>query len=238
MKLTIRAFRAIDDIETCQRYVEGHSKVLRIYGITMITSAKAVWYEDPDTYVILVASENTEKIYGGARIQVAGNKFPLPIQDALTKFDPSIHQLVKECAPQGTGELCGLWNSREVAGLGIGSIYLSRIGVALSTQLKLNTLFALCAPATVKNAQRVGFLTDERLGNKGTFYYPKEGLVATAVFLGDVPTLKTADPEERERIFELRDAPVQKKTEFSPRGQELELDYHIDIRLADCLSKI
>lgn len=229
IKLIIKAFRAVDDIATCQKYVEGHSKVLKIYGITMITSARAVWFEDPDTYVIVVGSENGEKMFGGARIQVAGGNFALPIEDALTKFDPEIHKYVKDLAPKGTGELCGLWNSREVAGLGVGSIYLGRVGVALAMQLKLETLYALCAPATVKNCMRVGFLVDERLGDKGAFYYPREGLVATAVLLNDVGKLSTAEATERENIFELRYKPIQNKIEFSPREQELEIDYNLII---------
>ncbi|MCW3122794.1 MAG: hypothetical protein JWQ38_2286 [Flavipsychrobacter sp.] len=216
----------MDNIEACQRYVEGHSKVLRIYGIAMITSAKVKWFEDPGTYVIMVESENGEKTFGGARIQIAQGKFALPIEDALTNFDKNIHQFVKELIPT-TGELCGLWNSREVAGLGIGSIYLSRIGVALAMQLKLQTLFALCAPATVKNSNRVGYLVDERLGDKGTFYYPKEGLVATAVLLNDVQELKSADPDERIKIIELCTNPIQTANEISPRGQELLLDYNL-----------
>jgi hypothetical protein len=148
----------------------------------MITSAKAVWMNDPDTYIILVESEDGEKLFGGARVQVAKGVFPLPIEDALTKFDLNIHNYVKELIPHGTGELCGLWNSREVAGLGVGSIYIwAGSGVALAKLLNLQTLFALCAPATVSNCMRVGFLVDERLGNEGAFYYPKEGLIATSV---------------------------------------------------------
>lgn len=227
VKLVIKAFRAMDDIDSCQRYIEGHQKVLRIYGIAMITSAKAVWLDDPDTYVILVESENADKVYGGARIQVARGAFQLPIEDALTKFDNNIHALVRDQIPAGTGELCGLWNSREVAGLGIGSIYLSRVGVTIAMQLQLTTLFALCAPATVKNAARVGFVVDERLGDNGTFYYPKEGLVATAVVNNDVQILSTADPEEKERIFELRSFPVQKKNEIGPKEKLLEVDYNL-----------
>ena len=219
----------MNDKDACQRYVDGHTKVLRIYGITMITSAKVKWFDDPDTYVILVESENGDKLYGGARIQVAAGTYPLPIEDALTKFDPIVHTLVKELTPGGTGELCGLWNSREVAGLGIGSIYLGRVGVAIAEQLKLSTLYALCAPATVKNCLRVGFLVEERLGDKGTFYYPKEGLVATSVLLNDVSTLSTADPEEREKIMELRQQPIQTKTEPSAKEKVLEVSYNLVI---------
>lgn len=201
--------------------------MLKIFGISMITSAKVRWFEDPDTYVIMVESEDSEKTYGGARIQVAGGKYPLPIEDALSKFDPKIHRLVSDLAPDGTGELCGLWNSREVAGLGVGSIYLSRVGVAISDQINLKTLFALCAPATVRNAMRVGFLVDERLGDSGTFYYPKEGLIATSVFLKDVHLVSTADPIEREKIFALRQKPIQHAIEISPRENELEIDYNL-----------
>ena len=228
-KLLIRVFNAVDDIESCKKYVDGHNKVLKIFGITMITSAKMEWFQDPGTYVILVESEDGRKVYGGARIQVAGGDFPLPIEDALKKFDKNIHKFVNDLVPLGTGELCGLWNSREVAGLGIGSIYLGRVGVALAMQLKLNTLYALCAPATVNNCMRVGFLVDERLGNNGLFYYPKEGLVATAVLLNDVPALSTADPAEREKIFELRKTPIASITEISPRNHQLEINYHLTI---------
>ena len=126
--------------------------------------------------------------------------------------------------------MCGLWNSREVAGLGVGSIYLGRVGVALGTQLNISTLYALCAPATVKNCMRVGFLVDEKLGDQGTFYYPKEGLVATAVLLHDVATLSTAEPDEREKIFDLRQTPVQQKQDLSPRGQEIGIDYDLIIK--------
>jgi len=230
MKLVIKAFRAIDNIESCQKYVDGHSKVLRIYGIAMITSAKVKWFDDPDTYVILVESENGEKMYGGARIQVAKGNYPLPIEDALTNFDNNIHSFVNDMIPEGTAELCGLWNSREVAGLGVGSIFLGRVGVALAMQLKIKTLYALCAPATVANCMRVGFLVDERLGDKGTFYYPKEGLVATAVLLNDVSELSAADAEERSKIMDLRKTPVQEKTELAPRGQEIEIQYELIIK--------
>ncbi len=228
-KLKITVFRAIDDHELCQKYVDGHVRVLAIYGITMITSAKIEWFNDPDTYVILVESHNRDKIYGGARVQVAKGNYELPIENAIKKFDPSVLTLVQENIPAGTGELCGLWNSREVAGLGIGSIYLGRVGVAVAKRLNLSTLFALCAPATVKNCMRVGFSIEDRLGDSGGFFYPKEGLVATAVTLHDVQELSKADENERERIFDLWKNPIQDKPDLSPRGKKLEIDYNLVI---------
>lgn len=226
--IKIRVFRAIDDIESCQKYLEGHIRVLKVYGITMITSAKTDWFSNPNVYVISAESEDGSKIYGGARIQIAAEGFPLPIQEALNGKDDFIHDLVRNLIPKGTAELCGLWNSREVAGYGLGSSYLVRVGVAISSFLKLETLFGLCAPATVSNSERVGFLVEKRLGDNGLFYYPKEDLIATAVLLCDVNELSTADPKERESILNLRNNPIHTTIETGIKAT-FELSYNLKI---------
>ncbi|OSZ78612.1 hypothetical protein CAP35_10280 [Chitinophagaceae bacterium IBVUCB1] len=229
IKIVIKAFRAPDDKLSCHKFVDGHMKVLKIYGITMITSANVEWFEDPDTYVILVESEDGEKVYGGARVQVAGGRYQLPIEKAVKDMDTSVHDAVKDYATRGTAEFCGLWNSREVAGLGIGSMYLGRAAVAITEQLRLTTMFGLCAPATVKNSARVGFEIATFLGNNGTFYYPKEDLIATAVIINDTENLPTAETEEREIIFDLRKQPFQHKYETGPKGRTLDVVYDLKI---------
>ncbi len=226
-KLVIKAFKAIDNPDACHRYVEGHMKVLRIFGITMITSAKAEWINDPYTYVIMVESDDGEKVYGGARIQLAGGINPLPLETAVEELEPGISKIVQEYAARGTGELCGLWNSREVAGLGIGSMYLARAAVTITEQLNMSTLFALCAPSTVKNSLRIGFEIATFMGNNGTFYYPKEDLVATTMIIPDTKTLGTTEAEEREIVMGLRQQPVQFTIDEGPRGRILEIDYKL-----------
>ncbi len=229
IKIVIKAFRAPDDKDACHRFVDGHMKVLKIYGITMITSANVEWFDDRDTYVILVESEDGEKVYGGARVQVATGKYQLPIEKAVAEMDTSVHDIVRDYASRGTAEFCGLWNSREVAGLGIGSMYLGRAAVAITQQLKLTTLFGLCAPATVKNSARVGFEIATFLGNNGTFYYPKEDLIATAVIINNTEKLPTADPDERDIIMGLRETPVQHKHELGPKNRTLDVVYDLAI---------
>lgn len=229
IKIVIKAFRAPDDKIACHKFVDGHMKVLKIYGITMITSANAEWFDDPNTYVILVESEDGEKIYGGARVQVAGGAFQLPIEKAVKDMDTTVHEAVQRYAANGTAEFCGLWNSREVAGLGIGSMYLGRAAVAITEQIKLTTMFGLCAPATVKNSARVGFEIATFLGNNGTFYYPKEDLIATAVIINDTKNLPTAEPQERDIIFDLRQNPYQHKHEIGPKGRTLDVVYDLQI---------
>lgn len=231
--IKITAFRAIDNFEDCQKYIIGHKRVLEIFGITQITSADTGWLSNPFVYIILVESTDSKKVLGGARIHVVKQEYSvsieaLPIETAVSELDLSIHQLVKDHSIKGTGELCGLWNSREVAGMGIGSIFLGRVGVALVEQLQLNSLFALCAPATVQNCLRIGFSVAKNIGNNGTFYYPKDDLVATAVILNDPLTLSLADSNERNSIFNLRANPQQKKLEIIRKG-ELEIEYDIQI---------
>ncbi|MEK0750808.1 hypothetical protein OSH65_25670, partial [Mycobacterium ulcerans] len=85
-------------------------------------------------------------------------------------------------------------------------------------QLKLGSLFAFCSQATYKNCIRVGFEIIKFLGINGTFYYPKEDLLATALIINDPLEIKSALPEERERIFDLRRNPLQSAIEKGPRG--------------------
>ncbi|MVN21240.1 hypothetical protein [Mucilaginibacter arboris] len=226
--IRIRAFRAIDEPETCEQFIEGHVRVLKAFNITMITSAKAEWTEDPNTYVIVAESTDTGKVLGGARVQVAGGKLPLPIETAVEKFDKSIYSVIKDYSKEGTAELCGLWNSREIAGMGIGSTFLIRTAVCITIQLNLKTLFALCAPYIVEIALKTGFHIATFLGNEGTFYYPKEDLIATAAVIPDITTLDSADIIEKSEIFSLRENLKQTRLEEG-RRKSFYLDYDLKL---------
>ena len=206
----------------------GHTHVLENIGVKRVTSSKDEWMYNPASFVIIVESEDGEKVYGGARVHVAGGTQPLPIEEATGYLDKKIFDVVKDYAAAGTGEICGLWNSREVAGMGIGSVFLTRASVTISTQIGLNTLFALCAPYTIAMAQNVGYHILETVGNKGTFYYPKLDLIATTMILEDVDTLKLASVEERDSIMSLRSNPNQVRVEVL-RKKELEINYQLEI---------
>ncbi|WP_256004451.1 hypothetical protein [Pedobacter deserti] len=227
-KLQFRAFRAVDERQTCLKFVEGHTKVLEIFGITQITSAKIDWMLNPNVYLVVVTAEDDDRILAGGRIQIADDKFPLPIEDAVGYIDDRIYKMVMEENTLVTGECCGLWNSWEVAGLGIGSIFLGRTCVAITEQLKMKSLFALCAPATYRNCIRTGFRVIDTIGNKGKFYYPKEDLTATALIIDDVITLDNTFPEERGAIMELRNNLVMDKTVETKHGP---IDIHFDLRI-------
>ncbi len=229
MAVSFRAFRAVDEPESCLRFIEGHRKVLEIFGITMITSNKASWTTHPNTYVILVESKVDGRAMGGARLQIFDDSLALPIQDAVSKVDRKIDEVVKRYSEAGpTGEVCGLWNSREIAGFGIGSAYLTRAIIVLAKRLKIKTLFALCAPATVKTAGRAGFVIERSLGNDGFFNYPKLDLVATAMTIEDVEDLSRATPENQAFILESEVNPLQCRMEKGPKG-EIMVDYDLSL---------
>ncbi len=232
-EIRIRAFRTTDDYETCLKFIEGHRKVLAIYGIENISTNTYDWIYNPAIFVVVVESMDRQKLYGGARVQCADGLTPLPIEVATGDMDPKIYDVVREASLYGTGELSGLWNSKEVAGFGIGSLFPSRVSVVIAEQLGLTTMFSLCSPTTVRFNQWMGSNVLTSVGNQGTFYYPKLDLIATACFLEDVTTLKDAHPREREKMLYLRANPTCVIKEKSPfKNAYVDVHYDIQIRSA------
>ncbi|BAU53548.1 hypothetical protein [Mucilaginibacter gotjawali] len=227
-EVRMRAFRAIDEPETCELFIKGHTEVLTSIGVTKVTSSKNGWADNPAVFVIIVESLDGKKVYGGARVHVSGGSEPLPIEQATGKMDPGVYQLVWARAQQGTGEICGLWNSNELAGYGIGTPLLIRTLIAISSQIGLKSLFALCAPYTVKPVVNCGMVLVDSIGNNGTFYYPKLDLVATAMILHDVSALSKAREDDRLAIFEMRAKPDTFKIN-ELKNKEITIDFQLTI---------
>lgn len=229
--IRIRAFRATDDPVSCDRFIEGHAHVLEVAGVKKVTSANHDWKYNPASFVIIVENKAGDKVLGGARLQCAGGTQPLPIEEATGDFDQRIFEVVKQYSQRGTAELCGLWNSREVAGLGIGAFFSTRVGVVIAEQVGVESIFALCAPYTVKFAEKVGCRVLKSIGNNGTFYYPKLDLLASIVLLEDALTVTQAEEAEKERIFNIRKNLKQVYTEISPiRSMEIDIHYDLEIK--------
>ncbi|MCA0428187.1 MAG: hypothetical protein LCH37_12190 [Bacteroidetes bacterium] len=224
----IRAFRVTDDIPSCERYLDGHRKVLESYGVTKVTSNNTSWLGDPNTYLIIVEDEQRQKTYGGGRVQIHSAGLPMPLVDAIAILDKNIHDFVANLGTKNVAEFCGLWNSKEMAGYGIGSIYMGRVGVAISTQLNFQYLMALASPATLRNCLKVGFEVTRELGNNGTFYYPKEDLTATGLIIRDLVNLPHANPTERIEIEKIRNNLTGVTLEKGPKG-EVEFCYDLNI---------
>lgn len=224
----VKVFSAVDDQEATTKYLEGYQKVLEAYGVSKVTSAQNNWTSNPLAYIILITNEDESKILAGARIQVRTPQAPMPMEMAIAILDQNIYPYVNAIGDYHVAEFCGLYNSKEVAGLGIGSIMLGRIGVAITSQLGIKNLMALCSPATLRNCLKVGFEMIKSLGNNGTLYYPKEDLVASALIIQDIINLPLANPEEREEIFKLRAVPKGSNILKGPKGEIL---FHYDLTI-------
>lgn len=225
----LRAFRAIDEPDSCQKFIEGHERVLTSIGINKVTSSKEDWMYNPAAFVIVVEDPETGEVQGGARIHAYGGNQLLPIEEATAYIDPNISVLLKDYARQGTGEICGLWNSRKIAGMGFGSIYLNRAAVAISSQMGLNSIFALCAPYTVDPALSFGYEIVDSVGEDGKFYYPKLDLIATVMVLKDAVNMPLAKPEQRDRVQFIRQNLDQRVTEAEAH-KEVEIEYDLTLK--------
>ena len=122
-------------------------EVLRIFNVTKITSAEAKWTKNPGSCVIVAEDKETGELLGGIRMQKVHPEHPLPIEDAIGELDPLVRELVDIHRPEGAGELCGLWNSRDVKGMGL-SVILTEIGIAMTEQMSIKTVFGICADFT------------------------------------------------------------------------------------------
>ncbi len=233
-EIRIRVFRATDDPDTCLKFIEGHRRVLSIYGIENITTNTDDWMFRRSIFVIVVETMDGKKLYGGARIQISDGIHPLPIEEATGKMDPKIYEIVRGRARNGAAELSGLWNSKEVAGFGIGSLFPSRVAVALATQIGINTFFTLCSPTTVRFKDWMGGKILTEVGNNGTFYYPKIDLLATALYSEDIVELPITHPREKEKIMYLRQYPEHTAKEKSPfKNHYVHIHYSLLLKNVD-----
>jgi hypothetical protein len=228
--LILRAFKAVDDPESCRKFLKGHGDILSSIGVNKVTSNQETWVSNPGTYVLVVEDPETKEVLGGARVDTSHGNTKLPIAAATGYMDPKIHDFIANESEAGTGEICGLWNSRKVAGLGFGSLFLTRAAVTITSQIGVKSLFALCAPYTVATAESFGYRTIKELGNDGTFYYPKLDLLATAMLLPDTGTIEGGSDLEKERVFSLRQD-LNQRFEEQSRRKMVDVQYQLDLNL-------
>lgn len=226
--IKIKAFWAPDDQEAGKKFAKGHLDVLSEIGVKKVTSSSDEWTSSPLVYVVTCENERNQ-VVGGARLHIAQDETPLPMQLAIARVDPMINEYVEEQIPRGTAELCGLWNSKRVAGRGLGIRLIPMACIAMSYNLGINSIFALVAKHTLKPSMVIGFDRFEKVGDRGEFNYPKLDLVATTAFIEDTKTLPhVTDPEVRELMYKMRDERVFTEEVEHPRGKfkvEFDLDF-------------
>ena len=113
--------RASHDPQLCKRLLDGHKRVLEAYGIKNLSSFRTDWFRRDDVWIIAVLTPDGERVLAGARMQpgLVANDFPL--HQAVGHVDPNVGAFLEEIIPDKAYELNALWNSIELAGMGLGS---------------------------------------------------------------------------------------------------------------------
>jgi hypothetical protein len=155
--------------------------------------------------------------YGGSRLQLLGSKLELPIQGAVGEDISNLDEyLFSRKGP--VAELCGLWNSVAVAGLGIGSVYSIRSAIALGGLLGYQEMIALCSAFTYRISHKYGFRLVESLGEGGKIFYEGANQFAHITHQNDVINLLNSDEIEKLKIQEVRLSPISKVDEIIGDG--------------------
>jgi hypothetical protein len=225
--IRIRAYKASSDQETCQRFLDGHRKVLEEFNLESISTNTPRWISHDDTYVVV--AEYKGELVAGARLQLVDNKYPLPVQDAVAHYDPKIHTLISEKqADGGACELCGLWNARTLPpNLGITRL-VSVAAVSMVDQLNIKNIFAICAGYTLYPAMRMGLVIQKQVGNNGEFTYPNSNFRARVLCMNGL-SLETSNTEFREEILSIRHN-RSLRTTIHTDEQDIALSFDMDLK--------
>lgn len=225
----LRAYRAVDEEESCLNYAMGHRKVLEGFNLGNVSTNNYDWAYNPNVYVIEATDRMSSDLLGGIRVQVADGKVNLPVQDAVSHFDPKVNDMVKHYALNGgTSELCGLWNSRSKApNVGV-TMNLVVAGMAMCDQLPVQSIFTIVAQYTLKIARRMGFRVETSLGNNGEFTYPNSNYTARVLSMNP-QTLDDTFNIFRDKILALRENPELERLEQV--GKDDTILYSHDLKL-------
>ncbi|QQR86444.1 MAG: hypothetical protein IPJ76_17950 [Flavobacteriales bacterium] len=225
-RITIRAYRAVDEPSTCREFLRGHAKVLEDFGIQNVTTNNPLWCSDPDTYV-LVAITKEHGMIGGIRLEVSKPGRILPMQDALKKFEPGIAMRMAGMGKYGMAEVCGLWVANQMVGKGLPGL-LALSAVSMANQIGMSSLVCLVAHYTLRQAVRSGFTPISDIGDQGKFSYPIPSITAYAMAVPDAISLETTPTAQREALMSLRLRPVQERSE-QLAGKNVQVRYLLQL---------
>ena len=193
--------------------------MLEAYGIKNLSSFRTDWFRRDDVLVIAVLTPDGERVLAGARLQpgLVVNDFPL--HQAVGHMDPKVGAFLEGIIPEKAYELNALWNSIELAGMGLGSSFDSSVhgGASLvGGQTPRRTHLTV----TRRWRGKHGWKLRSDLGNEGYFVYPKESLRATVEHFVHPDFETSVDPNVQALMSSIRERPEDVTTHVQgPKGQ-------------------
>lgn len=223
-KITIRAFRAVDDAQLCHTYAVEHARVLSDIGVSTVVKYDDAWMQDPDTIVFVALHEDLGMV-AGIRLQKSRREVPMPMEIALDSTEPGLRAVLDPMMVNGNAELGALWNAHRFAGRGVPYLLIAA-AVATASQAGLAHMVCFVAEYIAPYCASVGFRNVPSVGNAGEFNYPIPGIKSYVMAIPDVSTLVLAESSARQRILSMRLRPKQGNIE-TPRREALDVTYDL-----------
>ena len=212
--------RASQDTRLCNRLLNGHKRVLEAYGIKNLSSFRTDWFRRDDVYVIAVLTPDGERVLAGARLQPGSVANDFPLHQAVGHLDDQVGEFLASIIPEGAYELNALWNSIELAGMGLGSEFLIEVAMAALPLMDAHHLIALTSPVTRRWREKHGWRLREELGDQGYFVYPKPSLRASIEHYKHPEFESNVQREVQELMASIRKRPQDVTTYVQgPKGQ-------------------
>lgn len=219
--------RASDNYTICEDFVKGHRQLLAVNGVDLGPIDNS-WFSSNNVFLLVVRRTNSEEILGGSKMVIYDGDENLPLLKLLKDDYPELISYLREFHGGGLVEISGLWNSRSVAGLGLGSEQLIRTSIAISGMLNVETVVTFCSPFVTRFAELYGFVPLSKFGANGSIPFPDERWLSTINILEDPMVMSKSEISEKEIIFDLRAKPSQVK-EFNSRGKQLKIKFELSI---------
>lgn len=231
----LRVFRADQYPDVCHELVDGHQAVLQAYGIKHLTTFNRDWIGNPNIIVIAAVGKGVgvdgrlERVLGGARMHGAQQASDLPLLRAIGSQDPQLEQHMEQYVKEGAFELGGMWNSIELAGMGVEATFMIQAAMATLTMIGGRHLFALTSPVTRRMQRPLAFFTEEGIGDEGYFTYPTPKLRATIARYTFPENLESVEPRVRELLEGIwQDPEGMVHSVQGPKG-ELKLKFRLEV---------
>ena len=219
--------RASESYSLCENFVKGHRLLLAVNDVDLGPIDNS-WFDSSDVYLLVVRRAGEDEILGGAKLVVFDNVGNLPLLKLLSEDYPELIDFLKDYSENGLIEISGLWNSRSVAGLGLGSEQLIRTSIAICGLLNVANVVTFCSPFVTRFAELYGFTPLSKFGQNGSIPFPEDRWMSTINILSDPHVMSKANENERHLIFELRERPNQTRN-FNNRGKELTIKFELEL---------
>jgi hypothetical protein len=228
LEVSLIVSKAINDFDLCRRFSEGHRKLLENHNVDL-GPIDTGWYTDKNVFILVVKDNLNDEILGGSKLVVSDGNGNLPMEKLLSEDYPNLSDLLLNLSSKGIVEISSLWNSRSIAGWGLGSEQLIKASIVVSSFLNVDRVVTFCSPFVTRFAESYGFKPLENFGENGAIPFPDNRWMSTINVLYDINEMRFADYLCRSEIFDLKLNPIQ-SINYERRGRNLKVNFYLKVK--------